>query len=110
MNTTHQEQKSKPFRQHILAKLNYGLKHEEPVEHTSSEILQNVSLELLQENNYVNRRVKLNSFLKQLEEAKLIRRYHMVYQSPYHNNQLNAALIHLTEQFKLKFSRYFSKY
>ena len=101
---------SKPnnlFRQNVLTILNKGIKHQERFEELSSEILNDVALQLILIEDYDVRKEKLDGLMKQIEQAQKIRRYNMMYESPGYNKQFSAALSHLSSQFKLRFSRYF---
>ncbi len=108
MNPTIQKPQSADFSRQVLSKLSLGIKHEERFEDLSTDIINGVSNQLVLLEDHNQRKTKLNALMDQIEEARLIRRFHMVYESPVHNKQLNAALNFLSEQFKLRFSKYFS--
>lgn len=102
-------QTSQPnFGRHLLGKIKLGIRNNERFENLSTEIVNNIANQLLMVDDYNLRKETLNNYLNEIEKAKLIRRYHMVYESPAYNKQLNAALNHLMGQFKLRFSKYFS--
>lgn len=108
MNTTTRTSNRSVFREEILNSLSSGIKNEERFENISLDIINGISHQLLLIDGYNQRKNAVDAFMKQLQEAELIRRYHMVYETPGHNKQLNAALAFLKEQFKLRFSKYFS--
>ena len=96
------------FGRHLLGKIKLGIRNNERFENLSTDILNNIANQLLMVEDYDLRKETLNSYLSEIEKAKLIRRYHMVYESPAYNKQLSAALNHLMSQFKMRFSKYFS--
>ena len=108
MNSTIQTPQRAAFSRLVLSKLSLGIKHEERFEDLSSDILNNVSNQLVLLEDHNQRKHKLNALMDEIEEARLIRRFHMMYESPGHNKQLNAALNFLSDQLKLRFSKYFS--
>lgn len=96
------------FGRHLLGKIKLGIRNNERFENLSAEILNNIANQLLMVDDYNQRKETLNVYLNEIEKAKLIRRYHMVYESPAYNKELSAALNHLMGQFKMRFSKYFS--
>lgn len=108
MNRTTQQPRSAAFSRQVLSKLSLGIKHEERFEDLSIDIVDGVSNQLVLIEDDNKRKQSLKALMDQIDEARLIRRFHMVYESPGHNKQLNAALNFLSDQLKLRFSNYFS--
>lgn len=100
---------SKPnnaFRHQVLIALNHGIRNKERFEDLSSEILNDIANQLVLVEDYGVRRQKLNALLKQIEEAQIVRRYNMMIETPDYNKQFSAALTYLSNQFKVRFSKY----
>ncbi len=97
-----------PFSRQIIGLLKSGIRKNERFEQLSTEILNNISNQLLMVDDHQSRKIALSNYYLELERAEKIRRFHMMYESPTNNKQLNAALNHLKSQFKLRFSKYFS--
>jgi len=107
MNETTLFPNKSEFRQHVLSTLRHGITHEERFEELSSSILNNIANQLVLLDDYSARKKQLDSLKKQIEEAQTIRMFNMMYESPNYNKQFNAALNHLSLQFRLRFSKYY---
>lgn len=94
------------FRQHVLSTINQGIKHEDRFEDLSAEIVNTAANKLLLVDDYDLRKLQLISWMRQIEEAQTVRTFNMMFESPIYNKQFNAALNHLSSQFKQRFSRY----
>ena len=108
MNLATTNNSSRNFGRQILGKLKTGIRNNERFENLSADIINSIANNLVLVDDQQQRREALNAYMAELEKAKLIRRFHMVYESPTNNKQLSAALNHLVGQFKLRFSKYFS--
>ena len=108
MNSTIQKPRKAAFSRQVLSRLSLGIKHEERFEDLSTDIINGISNQLVLIEDDNQRKHKLDALMDQINEARLIRRFHMVYESPSHNKQLNAALNFLSDQLKLRYSKYFS--
>lgn len=106
METTLANPTGRFFGRQVLSKLKTGIRNHEQFENLTTDILTSISQQLLLVDDYVARQEAINNYYKQLEKAQLIRQYHMVYENPSYNKQLQAALVHLKYQFKLRFERY----
>ena len=107
MSTTTILPNKSEFRQHVLSTLRHGITHHEEFEELSSDILNDIANQLVMLDDYSDRKTQLDNLMKQIEEAQTIRRFNMMYESPDYNKQFNAALNHLSNQFKLRFSKYY---
>ncbi len=96
-----------PFRLRLIAELNSGIRTQQKFEELSNNILTNISNELLLVSNFNERKEVLEQLKKQIDEAQIIRRFNMMHESPNHNKQLKAALSHLSNQFNLRYAKYF---
>jgi len=106
METTLANPAGRLFGRQVLSKLKNGIRNHEQFEKLSSDILTSISQNLLMVDDYGTRQEAVADYYKQLEKAQLIRQYHMVYENPSSNKQLQAALIYLKYQFKLRFQKY----
>lgn len=95
------------FRQHVLTTLRRGITQHEPFEDLSYTILHNISNDLVLIEDSTERKSQLDDFMRQIEEVQIIRRYNMTFETSDYNKQFNAALNHLSNQFKLRFSKYY---
>lgn len=106
MTTISQTTRATAQNRQIISAVLRGVRSKVLFEELTEEILSNVSHKLLLVEDFDERKAAVEAYLRELEDAKLIGRFHLSYEQPTFNRQVNAAITHIISQLKVKYTRY----